>query len=337
MNENRHFAFRFRILDRCFSDFKRKYQFEDLHEIVNEKLRTHYGANSGIGERQLKKDIRAIRDILPIDVDVVAYRFGPGAAKQRYYRYSKRNYSYYNNEMSASEVEQLRSTIEVLDKFRGLPNEEWLEDIIAKLELRFGVKGNSENLVAFSQNEQLKGLENLSYLISATINHQVLDIIYTKFDGTEKKHILHPYYMKQYNGRWFLFGVDESENRIKNLAIDRITRISKSKNRFIPNESVDFNSFFDDIVGVSFNDNNEIIDLILKFAPNRFKYVTSKPIHSSQTVISEEECTVSLHLRPTRELEQQLFSFGPDIEILSPESYREEFAKKIALCFKKYF
>ena len=335
MNENRHFAFRFRILDRCFSDFSKKYLFTDLKESVNRHLNDHYGPNAEIEVRQLKKDLQEIRSLLPPHISLIAHRIE--GSKQFYYRYSERNYSFYKNELSVFEVEKLRSTIDMLGKFRGLPSEGWLEDIVAKLEVRFGIIGNSENLVSFSQNEQLKGIENLSYLISATINHQVLDIIYTKYDGRENKHILHPYYMKEYNGRWFLFGLDDSENRIKNLPIDRITKISKSKKCFIKNEAIDFNTHFDDIVGVSLDENSELMDLVLKFSPSRFKYVTSKPIHNSQLVLSEEECTLSLHLRPTRELEQQLFSFGPDIEILSPKQYREEFSKKIALCFKKYF
>ena len=85
------------------------------------------------------------------------------------------------------------------------------------------------------------------------------------------------------------------------------------------------------------NNHVELVEVKLKFSPNRFKYVTSKPIHQSQKVVNEEKCTISLTLYPTQELEQQLFSFGPDVEILSPEWFRADFAKKIADCMKKYF
>lgn len=334
MNENRHFAYRFRILDRCFSDFSRKYSKDELRTIVNDKLREQYGPNAEIEERQFKKDLQSIRDMLPKDVELNAYRFN---GKQFYYRYSKRNYSYYNNELTVSEISRLSSAIDMLSRFRGLPNYTWLEDTITKLELKFGINGKGENLVSFDQNLQLEGLQNLSMLISATFNKQVLDIVYTKYDGSQNLHTLHPYFMKQYNGRWFLFGLDEREMRIKNLPIDRISQINSSDKCFIKNENIDFNTYFDDIVGVSLEENKDFIDLVLKFSPNRFRYVTSKPIHKSQKVVSEEEKIVSLHLIPTRELEQQLFSFGPDIEILSPSTYREEFAKKIAENVKKYF
>ena len=79
------------------------------------------------------------------------------------------------------------------------------------------------------------------------------------------------------------------------------------------------------------------MDVILRFSPKRFKYVTSKPIHKSQEVVNSEECIISLKLYLTQELEQQIFSFGPDVEILSPQWFRDGFAKKIAECMKKYF
>ena len=41
--------------------------------------------------------------------------------------------------------------------------------------------------------------------------------------------------------------------------------------------------------------------------------------------------------RSPKELQQKLFSFGPDIEILSPEWMRQDFAEKILEAAKKYF
>jgi len=51
----------------------------------------------------------------------------------------------------------------------------------------------------------------------------------------------------------------------------------------------------------------------------------------------KEECTLSLEVKPTRELEQQILSFGSDVEVLSPESFRAQIAIKIEENYKKYF
>ena len=336
MAKSKNAEFRFQVLDRCFSDFRHKYTVDDLLEKVNEQLYDVNGRDSMIKLRQLRSDLNAIRKMLPEGVYLDAI---PYDGKQCFYRYSEADFSIYKNELSVTEVQNLRSTIEMLSKYRGLPSNGWLEEVISNLEIRFGMKGNTENLVSFGQNEQLKGIEYLSDIIDATINHQPLEIDYISANGNYHKHILHPYFVKQYNGRWYLFGLDDSEERIKNLAFDRIKSIVNSNHVFRKNEYVDFSTYFDNVVGVTvpYKTEAEIVDIKLRFSPNRFKYVTSKPIHKSQVVISEEECTISLRLYKTLELEQQLFSFGPDVEVLSPAWFRDEFALKIAECMKKYF
>lgn len=337
MPRNKNAEFRFLILDRCFSDHRHKYTIEDLLEQVNDKLYDANGNKSMIMERQLRSDLNAIRKMLPSQVYLEAIPFDN---KKCYYRYSDRNFSIYKNELSVSEIQNLRSTIEMLGRYRGLPSNGWLEEVISNLEIRFGVKGNAEHLISFSQNEQLKGLEYLSPIIDATLHHQPLEIEYVSITDHYHLHLLHPYFIKQYNGRWFLFGLDEKEERIKNLALDRIQSLKKSDHAFRKNETVDFNSYFDHVVGVTIpngtEQENQLLDIRLKFAPQRFKYVTSKPIHKSQTLISEEECIISLRLYHTPELEQQIFSFGPDVEVLSPVTLREEIARKTALCLEKY-
>ena len=336
MPKNKNAEHRFLILDRCLSDFSHKYSIDDLLDKVNDQLYDSYGSKSMIMTRQLRGDLNTMRKMLPNGVYIEAIPF---EGKKCYYRYSEADFSIYKNELSVAEVQNLRSTIEMLSKYRGLPSNGWLEEVISNLEIRFGVKGNAENFVSFGQNEQLKGLSYLSYVIDSTINHQPLDIDYVSAKGNYHKHTLHPYYVKQYNNRWFLFGLDEDEDRIKNLALDRIQNITQSKHMFRKNDIVNFSSYFDNIVGVTVPNSSdaELMTLILKFSPKSFDYVVSKPMHKSQEIISEIEHTISIRVYSNFELEQQIFSFGPNVEILSPEWYRNDFAKKIADCMKKYF
>ena len=336
MPKSKNAEHRFIILDRCLSDFRHKYSIDDLLEIVNDQLLDANGCKSMIMMRQLRGDLNAMRKMLPNGVYIEAI---PYEGKKCYYRYSETDFSIYKNELTVAEVQNLRSTIEMFSKYRGLPSNGWLEEVISNLEIRFGVKGNAENLVSFGQNEQLKGIEFLSYIIDATINHQTLEIEYISANGNYHKHILHPYFVKQYNGRWYLFGLDNDEERIKNLAFDRLQSIKNSNIEFRKNDIIDFNTYFDSVVGVTvpYSSEAELVDITLRFSPKRFKYVTSKPIHKSQTTINEDECIISLHLYNTLELEQQIFSFGPDVEVIEPIWFREHIAKKIAECMKKYF
>ena len=69
--------------------------------------------------------------------------------------------------------------------------------------------------------------------------------------------------------------------------------------------------------------------IVLRFSPRRFPYVVSKPLHPSQQIIIEEDCTIQLTVHPNPELRNLLFSYIPDIEILEPQWYREALKKKI--------
>jgi predicted DNA-binding transcriptional regulator YafY len=225
----------------------------------------------------------------------------------------------------------------MLGRFRGTAANIWLEEVISNLEYRFGLKSNSEHLVSFEQNEQLKGIENLADIIDSTVNHQTLEIVYLTFRGKVIPMVIHPYYVKQYNGRWFLYGLNEELDKISNLALDRIQSFCKSCIPFKKNEKYDFSTYYDDVVGATIpNDEVKKETIGLRFSDNRFPYVLSKPIHKSQNIVDKKKGEIEIHVRPTRELDQQIFSFIPDVEVLYPEWYRQQILEKIEENLKKY-
>ena len=333
---NKNAQLRYQILDRCFSNFNRKYTFDDLLEEVNDRLYDMNGTRVSV--RQLRQDMENMT-YRPYNAPIVSYPMGFG--KQHYYRYSDPEFSIFKSSLSEEEISNLRSTIDMLGRYRGIPSNAGLEEVISNLEYRFGIKSNSENVIEFDQNEQLKGLEFLSDLIDATVNHQPLSILYRTYKGKELNTVFHPYYVKQYNNRWFLFGLEESKkygNYITNKALDRIVKLAHDNNtEFIPNTAINFKEFFKDIVGVTIPEDHPTPErVVLRFDENRFPYIVSKPIHPSQEVVDEFEHTIGLFLRPNKELEAQIFSFGPQVEVLEPDWLRNQVSKKIEESLKKY-
>ena len=334
MATNKNAQLRYQILDRCFSNFQKRYEIYDLLDEVNEKLSDIFGSKSKIGIRQIRDDIKYMRDRMSYNAPIIAY---PYEGKKCYYRYSDRTFSINNNGLSVEDISNLKSTIDILSRFRGTATNIWLEEVISNLEYRFGLKSNVEQLVSFEQNEQLKGVEHLASIIDATVNHQPLEITYLTFKGKEIQMIIHPYFVKQYNSRWFMYGLNDELNRISNLALDRIQYYRNSEKPYKKNTKYDFSTYFDDVIGASIPNENVKKEVIgLRFSANRFPYVVSKPIHKSQKVIDEGMGVVEIQVRPTRELDQQLFSFIPDVEVLYPEWYRQQISKKIEENFKKY-
>ena len=335
MSTNKNALLRYQILDRCFSDFKRKYEIQDLVDAVNEVLYDMYG--SEVSVRQIRDDIKYMRDRVTYNAPIEAV---PYDGKKCYYRYEDKNFSIFNNELSTEEVTTLRSTIEMLSRFRDGSRNAWLEEVISNLEFRFGIKTNQEHIVSFEQNEQLRGLNFLGELIDAIINHQPLKMTYRPYKGDEQTMVIHPHYMKQYNTRWFLFGLeDHGEYGMSpvNKALDRIVKFSIANVRFVENDKIDYETYFDDIVGVTHDHKHPDVEhVVLKFAKERFPYVVSKPIHHSQQVVNAEDGTLSIDVRINRELEQNIFSFGQQVEVLSPEWFRNQIIEKYKEIIKIY-
>lgn len=55
MPKNKNAEYRFMVLDRCFSDFRHKYNIEELLEKVNDKLYDANGSKSMIMERNCEE------------------------------------------------------------------------------------------------------------------------------------------------------------------------------------------------------------------------------------------------------------------------------------------
>lgn len=322
------------VLDRCFSDQRHKYSIDDLLDKVNEFRYDVSGPDSTIKERTLRKYISRIRNMLPSNVYLESR---PYDGKKCYYRYSDPDFSIYNNEMSIDEIDTLRAAIEMLQPFRNSKANAWLEEVISKLEYRFGLKANTENVVNFGQNDDFAGLKNLSAIIDHTTNHQPLNIYYQPYGKEEELYLMHPYYIKEYNNRWFLFGFVPDKSWIMNMALDRIVSFSVANVPFIPNKDIDFSTYFDDVVGVTVPKNVVAQEIVLRFYGNRLNYVLSKPIHKSQKQVEGKEDEIVIRVKPNKELCQQIFSFLPDVEVVSPEWFRKEISKKIAENLKKYF
>ena len=332
---NKNANIRYRTLDRCFRDTKRKYFIKDLIRECEQAL---IGNNieGGVSRRQIYDDIRFMEDTEQ-GYSIVLDRKREG--KQVYYRYQDTGFSINMQPLSRVEAQQLQQAVVTLTRFRGLPQYEWVEEVISSLEYRFNLDGNHTGIVCFEQNPLLKGLEHLGTFIDAATAHRVLKVQYRSYkDGSQEvTRIVHPYYLKQYNNRWFAFCYDDATHYVNNLALDRCLSIEQMPDmEFKVNEDIDFDHYFDDVVGVTVPYHGEKQRILLRTNERRLPYLLSKPLHPSQRLEHRRQCLLSIEVRPNNELEQQILSFGPDLEVLAPEEFRNQIREKVALMQQKY-
>jgi len=335
MPTNKNASIRYQALDKCFRDRCHRYYIDDLIEKCEDAL-YYYNGIGAVSRRQVFEDIKFMESDAGWDIPLERKRDG----KKIYYRYSDTDFSINQQPLTDEEARQFRAAIVTLGRFRGLPSNEWVEEVISTLEWRFNLKGSSANVIGFEQNPQLKGLSFLAPIIDAALNHQVLYVAYRSYQhrDTLKEAVVHPRYVKQYNKRWFFLAEDDHWHTITIFALDRIEEIHVVEDiPFRKDDTTDFSHFFDDVIGVTIpKAEMEKQTIVLRFTPKQFPYVVSKPLHHSQTIISEDERLLSIEVRPTYELDQQILSFGNDVEVLKPASYRTHIIEKLTESLKKY-
>lgn len=325
MSTNKHAIIRYQTLDKCFRNSGRNYAIEDLVVECNKAICEYTGKEEGIKKRQLYDDIRFMESEQGWNIELKKVKDG----RTVFYKYENSNFSISNQPLNETEANQLREALLTLDRFKGLPQYNWINEINARLDSSFNLKQKEEKIISFEQNEYLRGLEFISELYNAILYKKVLTIDYKSFNSDEVNSItISPYYLKQYNMRWFLFGKSFNYETITNLALDRIEKIVLSNEVYIKKD-IDFNDYFEDIIGVTIP-NEEVLNIVLKVDKSLIPYITTKPLHGSQKIKeSEKNFEVHLKLVPNYELETLILSFGEKIQVLEPKLLVERVKERI--------
>jgi predicted DNA-binding transcriptional regulator YafY len=333
MSTNKNAQLRYHVLDRCFSNFGRKYYFEDLLSIVNAALVEENRKSIGIGERQLRDDIRFMKSDTGYNAPVSIYR----ETKKPYYRYDDKNFSISGQSLSLTEVAQMKGAIAILNRFQGRPEFEWVGELAPLLSDKFGLSSADSKVMGYDSNIDYSGYHMITPLFNAIVNHQVLQIGYRPFAKEVITMLFHPYYLKQYNNRWFLFGRNEqTDHNHWNIPLDRIENSKTVQMPYVSSDR-DWDEFFYDMIGVT-RPPGECEQVELVFSKEQAPYIETKPMHPSQRIkkLEDGRLEVRLSVLVNYELEMQLLAFAEKVHVLAPTSLRDKIEERIHEAYKHY-
>lgn len=335
MATNKLATIRYQALDKCFSNPGRRYYMENLIEECNKAIYEFSGNDMGVKKRQIFEDIKFMESPQGWNIPLERIRDG----HRVYFRYEEKNFSINNQPLNETEANQLKEALVTLSRFKGLPQFEWVAEITARIDSGLSLSANNQNIIEFEQNNYLKGLDLITPIYNAILYHQVIEVLYKSFKRNEKQSFLiHPYFLKQYNNRWFIFGLNDASDRIINLALDRIVEIKESKTKYKMNKKIDFNEYFEDVVGVSINSTAKVHHIRIAVTNELIPYIETKPLHGSQKIKEKQKThtVISLDLVPNYELEALLLSYGEGVEVLEPVELRNKLGERVKILYNNY-
>lgn len=334
MPVNRNALVRYKTIDTCLRNKYRRWTLDDLIDACSDALYEYEGIDKGISKRTIQMDIQMMRsEKLGYNAPIVVY-------DNKYYKYEDEDYSITNTPLSEQDLRTMSEAVEVLRQFKGFSYFSEMSDIVSRLEDHVtSAKQNTVPVIDFEKNESLKGLNHLDTIYHAIVDKQVLNIRYRSFKARSATTFsFHPYLLKEYRNRWFVFG--KRMNTLNNLALDRIHEIEKAEDiKFVENDLFDPETFFEDVIGVTKNIGMQTNTIRFWVNKENAPYVETKPFHKSQKMIEKHEdgsATFEINVVINQELQREFFGFANNIRILSPEPLVDFMASRYRLAAKFY-
>ncbi|MHC8949704.1 helix-turn-helix transcriptional regulator [Sphingobacterium hungaricum] len=317
MAVNKLALIRYKTIDDCLKNRFRKWTLEDLIEKVSETLYELEGITTGVSKRTIQADIQLMRG------DKLGYNAPIVVKDRRFYSYEDLSYSITKAPINQSDVDKMKEIVGVLKQFNAFNYFDEMSDMIARLEnnLYKSTKQTGNN-IQLESNRLVKGLECIPPLYQAILSKSALLIEYKSFKAQiANQGIYFPYMLKEYRNRWFLICKAKKRPGILNLALDRIVEFQELPNEpFYAYEGVDFDRYYNDLIGVSKSERDRPHKIILEFANDHAPYVITKPLHESQVVLGKNEKTTMIRIDVVLnyELEREILGFGECVKVLHP-------------------
>lgn len=285
-------------------DTLRRYKRLTFQEISKLWQECGLGYGEKLPLRTFHNHQKAIKDIFDVYIDCDR----------------KDGYRYYIDEPERIEGNNLRS---------------WLISSYATLN-QIQADNKLEDRIIFE--EIPSGQTWLTCIADAMRRNHVLSITHQGFGKPEPSTFdIEPYFLKVVKRRWYVvarspyYSERNKEQGVKPsdvylvYALDRISDIQDTGRTFKMKKNFDVHSYFEGCCGIITS--NESSQKIVLRAYNGFAdYLRTLPLHESQREIgSDDESTLfEYHLKPTFDFYQLVLAQGDQVEVLEPESVRDE-------------
>ena len=336
MPVNRNALIRYKTIDSCLRRRNRRWTLEDLIEACSDALYEYEGIDKGISRRTVQMDLQMMRS------DKLGYNAPIEVYDNKYYRYSDPDYSITNSPLTEDDMKLMGETVELLRQFSGFSAFSGMEDVVGRLEYHVSsMMHNRRPVILLEKNDALVGLKHIEPIYQAILSKTPLRLTYKSFKARdENSFVFSPFFLKEFRNRWFVYGWRKGSGMLYNLALDRIHGLSLAEGEtYIENAVIDPDTFFDNLIGVSKNIEDQAHQVRFWAGREQVPYIETKPLHKSQFVVQRNEdgsAVFQIEVVLNYELEKDLLGFGEGIKVLSPRRLVSRLAKRLALAAQLY-
>jgi len=305
--------------------------------------------NSEVGYGELKKAFPEVLKALR-SYDFNCIEDNGKVGKGRAYRYIGKKDDPLSEERKAVVQKSLEDYVEFCKASAGIMPTSWFSSFFENTQLLLDTNREEENgdgHIRSSLEQNLTNIHLLPVFYKAITDKQVLQFSYQRFGQEPFLLTFHPQYLKEYNGRWFVFGdADREPYKAYNVPLDRIVGEVCEVNdvEYIPAPKGFYLEFFKNIIGVTHEKGAKVEVVIIRTKTDyQHGLLLTKPLHHSQEEtmpFGEHEGgnygEVRLTIEPNRELRGRILLYGENLEVISPLSLREQIKEILRRQMQQY-
>ena len=175
------------------------------------------------------------------------------------------------------------------------------------------------------------GREWLEPILKALQDNLQIEIEYENFFGVKFIGKVSPLCVKLFKRRWYVL-CEVGKDRKRIFSLDRVKSLVATDSSFIYPKNFVPADYFRDVFGIVAGTGGKVENIRIRTYAELPGYLRSLPMHHSQQEIeSNAEFTdFSLRLRPSFDFIQELLLHREQLEVLSPQTLRDEIAEIIS-------
>ena len=175
------------------------------------------------------------------------------------------------------------------------------------------------------------GREWLEPILKALQDNLQIEIEYENFFGVKFIGKVSPLCVKLFKRRWYVL-CEVGKDRKRIFSLDRVKSLVATDSSFIYPKDFVPADYFRDVFGIVAGTGGKVENIRIRTYAELPGYLRSLPMHHSQQEIeSNAEFTdFSLRLRPSFDFIQELLLHREQLEVLSPQTLRDEIAEIIS-------